>query len=337
MDLDLTQVSAFLVLVEERHVGRAANRLHLTTSAVSKRVHGLERQLGVALLERDPAAGLALTGAGRRFVDPAAVALQQATYAARAARASGADHVVRLGFPAGCGCVLKRFDLPGAIRLMRAEQPRARLVTVPVPFPEMNRVLPEHLVDVLISASPMHWPGTVSERLPVTETRFALVPGRHPLAGAPTVTADELAGLPLMYNIHAPPEWTEPFWLADVRPRRDACLVPDESEHALAVLRQLLATDAVLVGLGTSAPPPPAQLGIVRMPVEGLAEVHLHAVYRADDARAVLVPLLAALGTRSQGTGDQGSADPGTGDPGTGDPGTGDRGTGDRGRPLGTA
>jgi len=295
MDLDLTQVSAFLVLVEERHVGCAAQRLHLTTSAVSKRVHGLERQLGVSLLERDPAGSLALTGAGRRFVAPATVALQQAAQAARAARASDADHIVRLGFPAGCGCVLAQFDLPDAVRWMRAEQPRTELVTTPVPFTDINRVLPEHRVDVLISSCPMRWPGTVSEPLPVTDTRFALVRGNHPLADAPSVTADELAGLPLMYNTLAPPEWTEPFWLADVRPRRDARLVPDESDHALAVLRRLVTADAVLIGLGASAPPPPVGLGIVRLPVQGLAAVHLHAVYRADDRRAVLVPLLTAL------------------------------------------
>jgi DNA-binding transcriptional LysR family regulator len=192
--------------------------------------------------------------------------------------------------------VLRRFDLPDAARSMRTEQPAARLVTVPVAFHEVNRVLPEHRVDVLINCCPMHWPGTISEPLPATDTRFALVPARHPLAGAVTLPAEELAGLPLMYNTHAPAEWTEPFWLADVRSRRDARLVPDESDHALAVLRRLVTTDAVLIGLATSAPPPPAQLGLVRLGIDGLAPVRLHAVYRADDRRAVLLPLLTALG-----------------------------------------
>jgi hypothetical protein len=144
----------------------------------------------------------------------------------------------------------------------------------------------------------MHMPGTVSEPLPVTEARFALVPGHHPLAEAATVTADELAALPLMYNTHAPPEWTEPFWLAEIRPRRDARLVPDESDHALAVLHRLATTDAVLIGLGDSAPPPPARLGIARLSVQGAAEVHLHAVYRTDDRRALVVALLTALARR---------------------------------------
>jgi hypothetical protein len=72
--------------------------------------------------------------------------------------------------------------------------------------------------------------------------------------------------------------------------------VPDESDHALAVLRRLVTTDAVLIGLATSAPPPPAQLGLVRLGIDGLAPVRLHAVYRADDRRAVLLPLLTALG-----------------------------------------
>lgn len=301
MDLDLTQVAAFLVVVEEHHVGRAAQRLHLTTSAVSKRVHGLERQLGVALLERD-AGGLALTAAGRRFLDPATVVLEQADHAARAARASGDDDVLRLGFPAGCGCALRRLSLLEAFRKLRAVQPRARLATVPVPFPDTNRVLPEHRVDVLISACPMHSPAIVSEPLPMTESRFALVPSRHPLADAPTVTADELAGLPLMYNPQAPPEWMEPFWLADIRPRRDARLVPVEADNALAVLHRVATADAVLIGLGTSTPPPPAELHLVRVQILGLAAVHLHAVYRADDRRAVLMRLLTALARPPPGT-----------------------------------
>ncbi|MFC7648577.1 LysR family transcriptional regulator [Streptosporangium lutulentum] len=55
MDLDLGLVADFLVLVKERHYGRAAGRLHLTSSALTKRIHRLERQLGVALVERSPA------------------------------------------------------------------------------------------------------------------------------------------------------------------------------------------------------------------------------------------------------------------------------------------
>ncbi|MEV6865215.1 LysR family transcriptional regulator, partial [Streptosporangium subroseum] len=67
MDLDLGLVADFLVLVKEGHYGRAAVRLHLTSSALTKRIQRLERQLGVVLVERGPAGVFAVTSAGRRF------------------------------------------------------------------------------------------------------------------------------------------------------------------------------------------------------------------------------------------------------------------------------
>jgi DNA-binding transcriptional LysR family regulator len=56
VDLELELVANFLVLMREMHYGRAAARLHLTQAALTKRIQRLERQLGVVLLERPPAA-----------------------------------------------------------------------------------------------------------------------------------------------------------------------------------------------------------------------------------------------------------------------------------------
>lgn len=52
-DLDLSSVASFLVLAEEEHYARAAQRLHLTPSALTKRMQRLERQIGAVLLVRD--------------------------------------------------------------------------------------------------------------------------------------------------------------------------------------------------------------------------------------------------------------------------------------------
>ncbi|GII61016.1 hypothetical protein Skr01_11010 [Sphaerisporangium krabiense] len=92
MDLDLGLVADFLVLVQERHYGRAAVRLHLTSSALTKRVRRLERQLGVALVERDPAGVLAVTSAGRRFAAAAVPLIAQAGAARDSARAAPARY-----------------------------------------------------------------------------------------------------------------------------------------------------------------------------------------------------------------------------------------------------
>ena len=85
MDLDLARVRAFVTVADERHFGRAAAALSVSQQGLSKRVARLEAELGVRLLTRS-AAGISLTGAGRRFLGPARRLLAAGDLAAGAAR-----------------------------------------------------------------------------------------------------------------------------------------------------------------------------------------------------------------------------------------------------------
>ncbi|MCK2217047.1 LysR family transcriptional regulator [Actinomadura sp. ATCC 31491] len=73
MDLDLALVRAFVATAEELHFGRAAQRLHTSQQALSKRVARLESLLAVRLFER--AGGTRLTEAGERLLPAAREAL----------------------------------------------------------------------------------------------------------------------------------------------------------------------------------------------------------------------------------------------------------------------
>jgi DNA-binding transcriptional LysR family regulator len=70
VDLDLARVRAFVAVADEGHFGRAAAALSVSQQGLSKRVARLEAELGVQLLTRN-AAGVSLTAAGRRLLDPA--------------------------------------------------------------------------------------------------------------------------------------------------------------------------------------------------------------------------------------------------------------------------
>src|SRR5688572_12964992 len=66
--LDRHELEAFLTLAEELHFGRAAERLHLSTSRVSQTIAKLERRIGLPLFHRT-SRRVEMTDLGRRLHD----------------------------------------------------------------------------------------------------------------------------------------------------------------------------------------------------------------------------------------------------------------------------
>src|SRR6185436_7641219 len=79
----------FVAVVEERHFGRAGQRLRIAQPSLSRAIKQLERDLGVVLLERSPA-GVAVTAAGEALYEEARTVLDQVEHArARVTEAAG--------------------------------------------------------------------------------------------------------------------------------------------------------------------------------------------------------------------------------------------------------
>ncbi|MET0695205.1 MAG: LysR substrate-binding domain-containing protein [Propionibacteriaceae bacterium] len=113
--------------------------------------------------------------------------------------------------------------------------PEASFVCCEIAFDDLNRCLPQERIDVLWTSAEVAHPLVESVPLQVTSGLVGLVADRHPFAAASCVDVTELADRPLLYNPAAPKEWMRPFWLADIRPRRDAQLIPTSgSSHAAA-------------------------------------------------------------------------------------------------------
>ncbi|HEY3801164.1 MAG TPA: LysR substrate-binding domain-containing protein [Kofleriaceae bacterium] len=116
--LELRLLRYFVAVAETEHVGRAAERLHVSQSPLSRQIKQLEDVLGVELFARD-GRRIRLTDAGRALLAPARDLLGRADALVRDARVatSGGPARIAVGF---VGTALATGVLPGALRALRA-------------------------------------------------------------------------------------------------------------------------------------------------------------------------------------------------------------------------
>lgn len=117
--MSLSQIEYFVAVAEERHVGRAAQRLYVAQPAVSRQIRALEEEIGTRLFMRTPR-GMTLLPPGQVFLDRARGILAAVEDAASAARAVGAT---ALDGSSDAGAMRKP---PGLRRCGRRQRRRVR-------------------------------------------------------------------------------------------------------------------------------------------------------------------------------------------------------------------
>lgn len=170
--LDINLARTFLAIVETRHFGRAAERLHVTQTAVSARVRTLEDLLGRPLFVRNKA-GAALTPAGQRFMRHARTLVQVWESARQqAAVPAGRRAVVTVG------CEMSLWDplLLDWLVWMRRSAPQLALRTEVRPPPELLGHVLQGTIDIAVVYAPEHRPGLkvellIEEKLVMVATR----------------------------------------------------------------------------------------------------------------------------------------------------------------------
>ena len=119
--MELRHLRYFIAVAEEGSLSNAVERrLHTAQPSLSRQIRDLEIELGVKLLERK-ARGIALTAAGKVFLDHARLALMQIEAAAEAARQAEQpkEPVFVVGFLIGQEVTW----LPQTLRILREEAP----------------------------------------------------------------------------------------------------------------------------------------------------------------------------------------------------------------------
>ena len=132
--MNLRHLRCFIAVGEELHFGRAARRLHVEQSPLSRTIRQLEADLGVTLLERMPR-GVCLTPAGRVFLEEARrvlLTLEQARTKVRAV-AAGRQGTLRIALT---GCV-GQVRLPALLALCREEAPEVGIRLFEAPLPQV--------------------------------------------------------------------------------------------------------------------------------------------------------------------------------------------------------
>ena len=93
--MDIRQLKNFIAVAEERNIGRAALRVHLSQPPLTRQIHALENDLGVQLFTRTPR-GVDLTQAGEALLKDARSICGLADQAAERAQLAGRGQVGRL-------------------------------------------------------------------------------------------------------------------------------------------------------------------------------------------------------------------------------------------------
>ena len=104
--MELRHLRYFVAAAEELHFSRAAERLNISAPTLTQQIQVLEADLGVVLFRRTKRS-VALTEAGRRFLEEARATLRQAEQAAQVARQAARGEIGRLeiGYVTSASCL----------------------------------------------------------------------------------------------------------------------------------------------------------------------------------------------------------------------------------------
>jgi DNA-binding transcriptional LysR family regulator len=251
--VDVRHLHAVVTLAEELSFTRAAHRLCITQSALSRQITELEKQHGFQLFNRDRKRAAELTEAGRTFVQEARSALLHADRAIHLARAAhnGYDQVLMIGHAPDADQTWV-FTLL-AIRLPLFPRLKVRLATQ-FALELVRSVLANELQMALVTAPPQDGKLTV---VPFAETQLGVVlPETHAAAQQQQVRLEDLAVdewilFPRSVNEAIYDGLTEAAWKAGV---------PTKQTHEILTAQQ--AFYLVSAGAGVAILPKPSGSGL---------------------------------------------------------------------------
>ncbi|MGW6060485.1 LysR substrate-binding domain-containing protein [Streptomyces sp. NPDC055189] len=202
--MEIRDIEIFLVLAEELHFGRTAERLHVTAARVSQAIKKQERQIGGALFERT-SRHVSLTSLGRQLYDdllPVHRGLQRSLERA-ALSAQNETTVLRLGMTSS-----NSEDLRPILAEFSARHPACLVQIRAVGYNDPFAALRRGTIDVLLAWLPISEPDLTVGPVAYTEPVVLCVSSAHPLARRDAVSYEDLADETVLTGA-APAYWRE--------------------------------------------------------------------------------------------------------------------------------
>ncbi|KAB2904422.1 MAG: LysR family transcriptional regulator [Burkholderiaceae bacterium] len=192
--MELRHLRCFLAVAEELHFARAAERLHIDQSPLSRTIRELEEELGARLFVRTTRS-TQLTRAGRLFMDHVPrifTALEQARDSVKAAT-NGFHGQLRLALSDG----ITPSRLPALLAQCREEDPEVEIRLFEVPLAQQIKGLHDDLYDAGFSMAE-----DAGDRIMVTpaweDELMVAVPARHPVLAFKRLPMEEVLRYPLV-------------------------------------------------------------------------------------------------------------------------------------------
>jgi DNA-binding transcriptional LysR family regulator len=181
-----------IVLAEELNFSRAAERLHLDQSTVSKRMDELEDEIGYQLFKRNHKT-VELTEAGRKFVEEARLALLHTERAVQGGRAANLDAEVLLNV--GRSPYTDPFLVTTLLSIKLPLFPQLKIELSQQFSCDLIREVLAGGLDLAIATEPPEARRLTTVK--IAESPFYIAMSKDDeLAGEPALTLDALAGRP---------------------------------------------------------------------------------------------------------------------------------------------
>lgn len=285
--MEIRQLRTFIAVAEELSFGKAASRLNMTQPSVSLHIKQLENEIGARLLERGGKRDVAITPAGKVFLDGARQTLQAADRARQSAQhlSEGKTGELNIGYSDDFTFA----SLPSMIESLHTQSPGVQVNLSLKSSYRVIELVKDGLLDLGFVCFPIPRinPNLDMRQLPPTEI-VAVISKTHRLAKRKRIWLKELSDTPLYLMPHNvisgfSAQATRLFAQAQITPR-----LLGTSDNALVTLEMISRGVGATLASLSSLPAGFPDIHILHLR-DADPKLELGMVFRKDSPLSVLI------------------------------------------------